>query len=257
MRKLPLAIWAMVVGAFAMGADEFIVAGVVQGDSPGARCVARRRGPSGERLGPGRGGRRTRCSWPPGPASAAGRCCSPPPQCSWPEPDLRPQSRLRRHHGRPSRLGRRPRGVPRHRRGLRGRPRRPGAQGPRRRPGVLRADRIDGARRSPGRGRRASPRLAVHLLDAGHLRRRRPARPARLSAAHRCSGRPPAPRHRARRTRRTGRVPATNTAPDTARRTRNSRGWTRTHSRTWAAVVTDPPCGSRSPRSPGRPSGRR
>src|SRR5919112_4084382 len=30
MRKLPLAIWAMVVGAFAMGADEFIVAGVVQ-----------------------------------------------------------------------------------------------------------------------------------------------------------------------------------------------------------------------------------
>jgi DHA1 family inner membrane transport protein len=27
MRKLPLAIWAMVVGAFAMGADEFIVAG--------------------------------------------------------------------------------------------------------------------------------------------------------------------------------------------------------------------------------------
>lgn len=30
MRKLPLAIWAMVVGAFAMGADEFIVAGVVR-----------------------------------------------------------------------------------------------------------------------------------------------------------------------------------------------------------------------------------
>src|SRR5918996_1042456 len=30
MRRLPLAIWAMVVGAFAMGADEFIVAGVVQ-----------------------------------------------------------------------------------------------------------------------------------------------------------------------------------------------------------------------------------
>jgi multidrug resistance protein len=29
MRKLPVAIWAMVVGAFAMGADEFIVAGVV------------------------------------------------------------------------------------------------------------------------------------------------------------------------------------------------------------------------------------
>jgi MFS family permease len=51
--------------------------------------------------------------------------------------------------------------------------------------------------------------------------------------------------------------PGHDTAPDTARRTRNSRGWTRTHSRTWAAVVTDPPCGSRSPRSPGRPSGRR
>jgi MFS transporter, DHA1 family, inner membrane transport protein len=30
MRKLPLAIWAMVVGAFAMGADEFIVAGVIR-----------------------------------------------------------------------------------------------------------------------------------------------------------------------------------------------------------------------------------
>ncbi|MEV2273718.1 MFS transporter [Nonomuraea africana] len=30
MRKLPLAIWAMVLGAFAMGADEFIVAGVVR-----------------------------------------------------------------------------------------------------------------------------------------------------------------------------------------------------------------------------------
>jgi predicted MFS family arabinose efflux permease len=30
MRKLPLAIWAVVVGAFAMGADEFIVAGVVR-----------------------------------------------------------------------------------------------------------------------------------------------------------------------------------------------------------------------------------
>src|ERR687891_849289 len=30
MRKLPPAIWAMVIGAFAMGADEFIVAGVVQ-----------------------------------------------------------------------------------------------------------------------------------------------------------------------------------------------------------------------------------
>jgi MFS transporter, DHA1 family, inner membrane transport protein len=30
MRHLPLAIWAMVIGAFAMGADEFIVAGVVQ-----------------------------------------------------------------------------------------------------------------------------------------------------------------------------------------------------------------------------------
>lgn len=30
MRKMPLAIWAMVVGAFAMGADEFIVAGVVR-----------------------------------------------------------------------------------------------------------------------------------------------------------------------------------------------------------------------------------
>ena len=30
MKKLPLAIWAMVVGAFAMGADEFIVAGVVR-----------------------------------------------------------------------------------------------------------------------------------------------------------------------------------------------------------------------------------
>ena len=29
MRRLPLVIWAMVVGAFAMGADEFIVAGVV------------------------------------------------------------------------------------------------------------------------------------------------------------------------------------------------------------------------------------
>jgi hypothetical protein len=32
MRKLPLAIWAMVVGAFAMGADEFT------GDSSGPRC---------------------------------------------------------------------------------------------------------------------------------------------------------------------------------------------------------------------------
>ncbi len=30
MNRLPLAIWAMVVGAFAMGADEFIVAGVVR-----------------------------------------------------------------------------------------------------------------------------------------------------------------------------------------------------------------------------------
>jgi len=30
MRRLPVAIWAMVVGAFAMGADEFIVAGVVK-----------------------------------------------------------------------------------------------------------------------------------------------------------------------------------------------------------------------------------
>ncbi|SEH04094.1 MFS transporter, DHA1 family, inner membrane transport protein [Nonomuraea solani] len=30
MRKMPLAIWAMVLGAFAMGADEFIVAGVVR-----------------------------------------------------------------------------------------------------------------------------------------------------------------------------------------------------------------------------------
>ena len=30
MKHLPLAIWAMVIGAFAMGADEFIVAGVVQ-----------------------------------------------------------------------------------------------------------------------------------------------------------------------------------------------------------------------------------
>ncbi|MDP3209326.1 MAG: MFS transporter, partial [Rhodoglobus sp.] len=30
MKSLPLAIWAMVVGAFAMGADEFIVAGVVR-----------------------------------------------------------------------------------------------------------------------------------------------------------------------------------------------------------------------------------
>jgi predicted MFS family arabinose efflux permease len=30
MKNLPLAIWAMVVGAFAMGADEFIVAGVVR-----------------------------------------------------------------------------------------------------------------------------------------------------------------------------------------------------------------------------------
>lgn len=30
MRRMPLAIWAMVVGAFAMGADEFIVAGVVR-----------------------------------------------------------------------------------------------------------------------------------------------------------------------------------------------------------------------------------
>jgi MFS transporter, DHA1 family, inner membrane transport protein len=30
MKRLPLAIWAMVIGAFAMGADEFIVAGVVQ-----------------------------------------------------------------------------------------------------------------------------------------------------------------------------------------------------------------------------------
>ena len=30
MKKLPLAIWAMVIGAFAMGADEFIVAGVVR-----------------------------------------------------------------------------------------------------------------------------------------------------------------------------------------------------------------------------------
>jgi len=30
MKRLPLAIWAMVIGAFAMGADEFIVAGVVE-----------------------------------------------------------------------------------------------------------------------------------------------------------------------------------------------------------------------------------
>jgi MFS transporter, DHA1 family, inner membrane transport protein len=30
MKRFPLAIWAMVIGAFAMGADEFIVAGVVQ-----------------------------------------------------------------------------------------------------------------------------------------------------------------------------------------------------------------------------------
>src|SRR5688572_2829995 len=30
MKQLPLAIWAMVLGAFAMGADEFIVAGVVR-----------------------------------------------------------------------------------------------------------------------------------------------------------------------------------------------------------------------------------
>jgi DHA1 family inner membrane transport protein len=30
MRRMPVAIWAMVVGAFAMGADEFIVAGVVR-----------------------------------------------------------------------------------------------------------------------------------------------------------------------------------------------------------------------------------
>lgn len=30
MKKLPMAIWAMVIGAFAMGADEFIVAGVVR-----------------------------------------------------------------------------------------------------------------------------------------------------------------------------------------------------------------------------------
>ena len=30
MNRLPLAIWAMVLGAFAMGADEFIVAGVVR-----------------------------------------------------------------------------------------------------------------------------------------------------------------------------------------------------------------------------------
>lgn len=30
MKRLPLAIWAMVIGAFAMGADEFIVAGVVR-----------------------------------------------------------------------------------------------------------------------------------------------------------------------------------------------------------------------------------
>jgi MFS transporter, DHA1 family, inner membrane transport protein len=30
LKGLPLAIWAMVVGAFAMGVDEFIVAGVVQ-----------------------------------------------------------------------------------------------------------------------------------------------------------------------------------------------------------------------------------
>ena len=30
MKKLPLAIYAMVIGAFAVGADEFIVAGVVQ-----------------------------------------------------------------------------------------------------------------------------------------------------------------------------------------------------------------------------------
>jgi len=30
MKRLPVAIWAMVIGAFAMGADEFIVAGVVR-----------------------------------------------------------------------------------------------------------------------------------------------------------------------------------------------------------------------------------
>src|SRR5688572_4826780 len=30
MKRLPLEVWAMVIGAFAMGADEFIVAGVVQ-----------------------------------------------------------------------------------------------------------------------------------------------------------------------------------------------------------------------------------
>ena len=30
MRKMPLAIWALVIASFAMGADEFIVAGVVE-----------------------------------------------------------------------------------------------------------------------------------------------------------------------------------------------------------------------------------
>ena len=30
MKRLPLAIWAMVIAAFAMGADEFIVAGVIE-----------------------------------------------------------------------------------------------------------------------------------------------------------------------------------------------------------------------------------
>jgi hypothetical protein len=29
-RRMPPAVWAMVIGAFAMGADEFIVAGVVR-----------------------------------------------------------------------------------------------------------------------------------------------------------------------------------------------------------------------------------
>ncbi|GAA2108665.1 MFS transporter [Actinomadura alba] len=30
MRRMPLALWALVIAAFAMGADEFVVAGVVE-----------------------------------------------------------------------------------------------------------------------------------------------------------------------------------------------------------------------------------
>ena len=42
MNRLPLAIWAMVLGAFAMGADEFIVAGVVREIAQGLNVLQRR-----------------------------------------------------------------------------------------------------------------------------------------------------------------------------------------------------------------------